>query len=371
MLLSTTLRLFLDGIGRREEYEFYIRKFQQSPGSCFAALMPDAAAMEQSDEALAFDLHFLLRLELTPMVLLCGPESPAMRSRLVRALPATLAVEGARDPEWAGRIEGLLREARAQEKVLAICGEDVPAVELLRGLLPGVVRRLHLLRPQGALRDVRGRKVSLHLLHGCNDHRLRAGEQEIVDLAAACLELAPSMHISVASPLNLLAELFTVRGKGTVIRRGSTIRHVRGTAELDRGRLVALLTEAFGRALRRPETLDAACEIYVEENYRGAVLLEPHPAGLYLSKFAVGTQARGEGLAQELWNEMIEGHPAIFWRSRADNPINGWYEQQADGRLRDEPWHIFWRGIRAEDLPSVIAYCRDRPPDFEPAPPQE
>lgn len=266
MLLSTTLRLFLDGIGRREEYEFYIRKFQAAPGSCFAALMPDEAAMEQSDDALAFDLHFLLRLELTPLVLLCGPEAQAMRSRLVRALPATLVAEGARDPEWAGRIESLLREARQQEKVLAVCAEDVPAADLLRGLLPSVVRRLHLLRPQGALRDVVGRAVSLHLLQGRNDHRLRPGEEAIVDLAAACLEVAPAMHISVASPLNLLAELFTVRGKGTVIRRGSVIRHVHGVAELDRARLVALLAEAFGRALRRPESLDAAGDIYVEEN---------------------------------------------------------------------------------------------------------
>jgi len=364
MLLSTTLRLFLDGIGRREEYEFYLRKFQTGPGACFAALMPDAVAMEESEEAIAFDLHFLLRLELTPMVLLCGPEAQAMRSSLVRALPASLVVEAAADPEWAGTVEGHLAVARRQEKVLAVCSESIPAATVLRALIPAVVRRLHLVRARGPLRDVRDRPVSLHLLQGRNDHALADGEQATVDLAAACLAAAPGMHVSVASPLDLLAELFTVRGKGTVIRRGSVIRHAGGIAGLDLDRLTALLVEAFGRPLARPETLGDASEVYLEENYRGAALLEAHPAGLYLAKFAVGTQARGDGLAQELWNEMIDGHPSLFWRSRPGNPINGWYERQADGRLREEPWHIFWRGIRAEDIPAVVAYCRSRPADF-------
>lgn len=364
MLLSTTLRLFLDGIGRRDEYEFYLRKFQTAPGTCFAALMPDAASMEQSEGAIAFDLQFLLRLELTPMILLCGPETQSMRSSLVRALPASLVVEAAGDPDWADTIEGQLAIARRQEKVLAVCSPSIPAVVVLRSLIPAVMRRLHVLRARGPLHDGFDRPVSLHLLQGRNDHRLADGEQETVDLAAQCLARDPGMHVSIASPLDLLTELFTVRGKGTVIRRGSVIRHFGGIASLDLPRLTALLAEAFGRPLVRQETLRDASEAYLEENYRGAVLLEPHPAGLYLSKFAVGTQARGEGLAQELWNAMIDGHPSLFWRSRPGNPINGWYERQADGLLRGKPWHIYWRGIRAEDIPSVIDYCRSRPADF-------
>lgn len=364
MLLSTTLRLFLDGIGRRDEYEFYLRKFQTAPGTCFAALMPDAAAMEQSEGAIAFDLQFLLRLELTPMILLCGPEAPSMRSSLVRALPASLVVEAAGDPEWADLVEGQLTIARQQEKVLAVCSESIPAAAVLRSLIPSVVRRLHVLRARGPLRDGADRPVSLHLLQGRNGHVLADGEQATVDVAAECLAAAPGMHVSVASPLDLLAELFTVRGKGTVIRRGSVIRRFEGIAALDFDRLVALLVEAFGRPLARPETLRDASEVYLEEDYRGAVLLEPHPAGLYLSKFAVGTQARGEGLAQELWNETIDGHPSLFWRARPGNPINGWYERQADGLIREKPWHIFWRGIRAEDIPAVVDYCRTRPADF-------
>jgi hypothetical protein len=368
MLLSTTLRLFLDGIGRREEYEFYLRKFHAEPGSCFAALMPDPSAVEQSAELMAFDLQFLLRLELTPLVLLCGPECAHMAGRLSRALPATVPVEAGPDG-WPAAVEAALRRARAEEKIVALCGGTLDAGDVVRQLVPGVIRRLHVLRAQGGLRDTRGRPVAYHWLFGRNDHTLPPEEQPMLDLAGAMLEASPALHFAVASPLDLLREMFTVRGRGTVIRRGSVIRHARGLDGVDLPRLVALLTESFGRPLARPETLRQACDVYLEEHYRGAALLEAHEAGRYLSKFAVGTEARGEGMAQELWTAVISAHPALFWRSRLGNPINGWYEKQADGRHRDEKWMVFWRGIRAEHIPDVLAYCRARPADFEPASP--
>ena len=82
MLISKTLRLFLDGIGRREEYEHYLKVFHAQDGGCFAALAPDLASLEQSIDLMAFDLGFLLKLELVPVVLLCGPTAPDM-SRLL------------------------------------------------------------------------------------------------------------------------------------------------------------------------------------------------------------------------------------------------------------------------------------------------
>ena len=44
MLLSETLRLFLDGIARGEEYEYYLKQFQSDRGACFAVLSPDTAS---------------------------------------------------------------------------------------------------------------------------------------------------------------------------------------------------------------------------------------------------------------------------------------------------------------------------------------
>ena len=74
MLLNKTIRLFLDSIGRRDEYEFYLKKFQSVDAACFALLVPDFESLDQGAEAFAFDLHFLLSLGLRPVVVLCGDD---------------------------------------------------------------------------------------------------------------------------------------------------------------------------------------------------------------------------------------------------------------------------------------------------------
>ena len=40
-------------------------------------------------------------------------------------------------------------------------------------------------------------------------------------------------------------------------------------------------------------------------------------------------------------------------------------EKQADGRQRIDAWLVFWRGIEPEHVPALVAYCRDRSPDFD------
>lgn len=103
----------------------------------------------------------------------------------------------------------------------------------------------------------------------------------------------------------------------------------------------------------------------MEEHYRGAVVLEPHPSGKYLSKFAVGTQARGEGVAQELWDAACAPQDRLFWRSRAANPINHWYGRHATGHHVEGDWNVFWRGVPPADLPAIIHTATSRPSDFQ------
>ncbi|MCX7819741.1 MAG: hypothetical protein N2652_11155 [Kiritimatiellae bacterium] len=367
MLLSTTLRLFLDGLGRREEYEYYLRKFQTAPGTCFAAIVPDDTAVAEFLQAVEFDLQFLLKLELTPIVLLCGREAAAAARAMESAVPALMRWAPAAGEGWTRGTADRLAECRARRGGLIL---EMPArsrLEALLPMIPDLVRRVQWLRSRGMFRAVDGTPVTLHLLQGENDQELSADDaaDEALCVASAALDRYPSLHFSVASPLDLLRELFTVRGRGTVIRRGSRILHACCLEGVDVHRLVAVLEEAFGRRLIRREWLAAVSDVYYEEQYRGAAVLERHPAGRYVSKFAVGMAARGEGLAQELWHRLRREHAALFWRSRADNPINGWYDQQAEGRLRGARWHIFWRGVRIEDIPRIVEYCYSRPPDFE------
>ncbi len=125
-----------------------------------------------------------------------------------------------------------------------------------------------------------------------------------------------------------------------------------------------MLEVSFGKKLIGHAFLDRVSHVYMEKNYRGAVLLEKHSAGHYLSKFAVGREARGEGLAMELWSEVCRNHKALFWRSNRSNPFNSWYRNQADGYHAVGPWQIFWRGVSPDAISGIIEFCSSREEDF-------
>lgn len=338
MLLNKTIRLFLDSIGRREEYEFYLNKFQSAGTDCFALLVPDLESLEQGAEALAFDLHFLLKLGLKPALVLCGSNAEA-QWRLLEGQPL---FERTQFPDL-GKNEGCLP---------VFVEEKFQCLDSLLQKVPAIGKRVYFIRAAGGL------STEYYYVQKPGVE-LRPEDRPLVEIAAALLAERPGTHISVTSPINLLEEIFTVKGAGTVFRRGSTI--CSGAA--DSARLLALLEESFKRKPKEGVLADVT-QAYFEKNYRGAVLLEQHPEGLYLSKFAVGSEARGEGLAQELWDEVCKNHPAFFWRSRKGNSVNQWYDRHADGRHSAGEWMVFWRGMDAAAIPGVIAFCVSRPTDF-------
>ena len=302
-------------------------------------LVPDLESIEQGAEALAFDLHFLLKLGLKPAVVLCGADAEAKWDFL-------------KDNQLFERTV-FPKLGRRKAGIPVFVEENLQTLESLLQKVPTIGKRIHFIRAAGGL-SVDYYYTQKPLV------TLSPEDKVLADTAAALLEARPGTHISVTAPMNLLEEIFTVKGAGTVFRRGSTILSG-GTP--DPVRLLALLEESFGRK-PKAGVLAAASQIYFEENYRGAALLEQHPEGLYLSKFAVGSEARGEGLAQELWDEVCKNHPAFFWRSRKSNPINQWYDRHADGRHNAGEWIVFWRGADASAITGLIAFCLARPADF-------
>jgi hypothetical protein len=356
--LSKTIRLFLDSIGRRDEYEFYLDKFQSEHSACFALLCPDLGSIEAGAEMLAFDLHFLLRLELVPAILLCGKEATQMQAAL------------SEEPIFhfqsmdTGSVEVFIHESRAAEKVPVLVAEDFTLEEALLALLPSVASRVHFVRAAGGLKNASGDPLPYLYTHKNNAQPFEAMEYDFPALGKKLIEERPGVHLSVTSPINLLQEIFTVKGAGTLFRKGSEILSFQAMEKVDRTRLQGLLETSFGKKLSNETFLDNVAQAYIEKDYRGAVLLEEHSAGLYLSKFAVGREARGEGVALELWREVQNNHQAFFWRSNASNPFNSWYDKQADGHHRAGKWVIFWRGVSADSISGIIEYCCERGEDF-------
>ncbi len=154
-----------------------------------------------------------------------------------------------------------------------------------------------------------------------------------------------STSVSITSPSQLVKELFTHGGAGTLVRRGELIVDEADKTALDVGQIIKLVEEAFGRTLKDGwwEGVDLA-SAYMSESMRAGAVVARVGDFSYLDKFAILEDARGEGLARTVWARMIEDHPVLYWRSRTDNGFNVFYVEQADGSVKRGPWTVFWRG---------------------------
>ncbi len=177
---------------------------------------------------------------------------------------------------------------------------------------------------------------------------MRAKLQEIKKLLDG---LPHSSSASITSPDHLAKELFTHTGSGTLVRRGERVQRYETLAGIDRVRLRELLELCFGRALDA-DYFDkkAFYRVYLSEAYTAtAIITQGHDLPPYLDKFAVTSQAQGAGVGGSLWQRMKAENPKLFWRSRADNEINPWYFQQAQGSHRSGRWTVFWYGLDGFD----------------------
>ncbi len=365
-MLNKTIELFLDSIGRREEYEYYLKRFHDSSSPAFALICPERLGFQDMAEVLSFDLDFLLRLEIYPALLLCGEGAEEMLEVLEHGThPFSVLRVGLSSAaeEALGEIIGFLKICRAENRIGFLAVEDCDLEQALEQLLPAVSKRVHIIRLRGPLHDECDRELMNYYTRRSDQPTIALEDAPLLAMAEGLLEMNPDLHISVASPLNLLEELFTVRGAGCLVRRGSVIKEITDIAEIEVDRLTALMHSSFGREIRAG-VIERAGRIFVEENYRGAALLEEHSSGLYLSKFAVDTQARGEGLASEIWSEILAGNPPLFWRARSLNSINHWYLRQSDGHQSLGEWTVYWRGVDWRHIPAIIDTCIDRPDDF-------
>lgn len=362
LLLNKTLRLFLDGIGRREEYEYYLNRFSLNYPKAFAILVPllDVSLMR----VFSFDLDFLLQLGLDPVVLLCGKEVDAF-DEAVHHSELELAFDKI-------NLEGVdelnlmqsLGEARTRKRVLILEDRQRDIWECFPLLLPSLSHRLHVIRSSGPLRSHEGEPVLFYQRSQMSPEAIGVQDRPLLDSLLNLLDRDAGLHISIASPLQLLEELFTVKGAGCVIRNGAIIEHYRGVGALNHDRLLGLLEAAFEKKLAGTDFLARVSDTYLEQNYRGVCLLEPSAHAMYLSKFAVKVGARGEGLAVELWRKVMADYPCLYWRSRQGNPVNQWYERQADGHHHEGDWVVFWHGVTPDVIPELIKDAVSRPTDF-------
>jgi ribosomal protein S18 acetylase RimI-like enzyme len=364
---------FLESVGSRRESDFYLALFRADAPERFAAISVDANVARHAAEAVTLDLRFLAALGLYPVVLLGLFESTEAMEHAIR-LARRLDKAGVRalllgsdEPDLAERAA-----AAAREQTITIVAFPVAAQARFEtlGALVGALRTRKLiflhrpggLRQNGELMPLVNLTTDWGML--TQSKELSRKERTLVEESRRLVENAPHrLSIAITSPLNLFRELFTIKGAGTLLRRGAIIERHRFAA-LDRERLRALLTRSFGRA---PVDDFFGRDIawgYVEESYRGAALVQETPLGAYLSKFAVDAEAQGEGIGRDLWQALAADYARIFWRARPGNPISAWYTKLCDGLMRFPEWSVYWKGLPPADVAAAVQWALQQPIDI-------
>lgn len=250
---------------------------------------------------------------------------------------------------------------------------------------------------------------------------LPASEQailrEVAGLFEAC-DLEPGATIAITSPEHLASELFTERGRGTLVVRGEAIVEYDSLDAIGRPALAALLEEAFGKKL--PEAYFESIspkllKIYASATLRGAAIVTKegsetftrplgsescfhrlvitssryltflvYGAGFpYLDKFAVSPSAQGDKLGDDVWHALVSGQPELLWRSRSDNRVNSWYfershgsytnhtaargkfpKRDADSAESSGSWTVFWRGVADARIMDAVRTALQIPKTF-------
>ena len=386
---------FLESVGRRSEAEFYLRMFHGLPKESFAVIVPGGPVVRSALGSIVEQLRFLADLGLYATVVLglFDPDTGATSSeRLIKRLPAAALSPSPHEMSEPGLVEAVRDELRRERiPVLHFRKVDDETLEQRLSQLGELsqqlgTRKLALLRRRGGFRPLSGKRADaqrpetqlsvaegrISIINLTTDGeritpgRLSKRDSELLHASDRLIRLAePSpLLISITSPLNLLKELFTVKGAGTLIKRGSVVERHTSYATVDVPRLRQLLETSFGKELAPGFFELPPLAVYVDASYRGAAIVHDAYPAPYLSKFAVQPEAQGEGIGRDIWEVLVRHHAELFWRSRSDNPIASWYLSVCDGMVRRAAWQVYFRGIPVELIPEAVAQAEARGPDF-------
>lgn len=381
---------FLESVGRRSEAEFYLRMFHGLPKESFAIIVPGGPVVRSALGSIVEQLRFLADLGLYATVVLglFDPDTGASSAeRLIKRLPTAGMAPSPHEMSEPDVVE-LVRDDLRRERIPVLHFRKATEETLEQRLsqLGNLsqqlgTRKVALLRRRGGFRPLAGKRTDeklsveggrISIINLTTDRaRITPGmlskrDMELLVASDRLIQLAEPnpLLISITSPLNLLKELFTVKGAGTLVKRGSAVERHTSYATVDVPRLRQLLESSFGKELSPSFFELPPLAVYIDASYRGAAIVHDAYPAPYLSKFAVQPEAQGEGIGRDIWEALIRDHAELYWRSRADNPIASWYVSVCDGMVRRSAWQVYFRGLAVELIPEAVAQAEARGADF-------
>lgn len=365
---------FLNSVGHKRDADFYLNLFTSTNPESFAIIVLEEEVLKDEIDAVLFEIRYLMRLSLFPVVLIRSSDDFLEKLEIASFFKkANIALNFLSDTYSNDEKIDFIRE-RMKNGTLPLLHLD-PDLDMADELtkLAGLLRtaKIIFLRRSGGIRYLEDeRLLSIVNLRFDLAELMKTKQVHETDLEFVknCDKIVRKcdhkIYISLVSPNNLLRELFTVKGAGTLVQLGSEIKHHQSWDNIDPRSLKRLLEMSFERKVDEGFFNGDIEHFYLEENYMGAALLKDYQGMSYLSKFAVGTEARGLGIGRDLWEEITRNHKKIFWRSNSDKFITRWYMKQCDGMHKDGKWTVFWKGIEQSEITAAVSYALSQGEDF-------
>lgn len=367
---SDAIVRFMQTIGHTRDAEFYLELFTAERPESFAMVVADEALLQEELDALILDLHYLVKLGLFPVLVFQTSKMAWTALDTEQVFHKAKLKTRLIDREASiSRVSEAIRDKHIP--IFIFDSKTAPQGALLDMACALETKKMIFLNPRGALRrsDTGDAFDMLNLL---NLEEVATAEallnrEDLLRFHAyreLLMQTPHRLHIAVTAPMTILRELFTVKGAGTLIYKGSKVDKLNGLASVDTDRLKQLIELSFNKSLRG--TLDDlnVDVIYLDEAYQGAAFVRTVGEFGYLSKFAVGLAARGLGVGRDIWQAVVSDYPKLLWRADPDNFISSWYAKQCDGMQKGPKWNVYWIGLSVDEIENAIRYAREQPADF-------
>jgi len=373
--VQATVMRSLMAVGSAHEAKFYADIFQNLAPERFALLVIDPRCLVSPLlEALISDLKILSNLGLTPVLVVGALHTDKTNVRfhsqkLCQALEKAKIKMAKLNCASYQFISDVRKKAKSGRFVVVEMTEYKTGLDLhtlANSLQPA---KIVFLQPSGGF-QVKGERIAVVNVDNPENlptkSELSKGQLKFIETVKSLIEKSDyKCTYVIVSPLNLLSELFTVRGGGTMLRRGAKVKCHSSYKYVGKRALKKSIETAFGRQLSPDYLKRPITKICVEENLRGGAIVTQLAGLPYLSKFWVTREAQGEGISRDIWQAFCKETPVIFWRSRNDNPFNNWYMKMCEGMQINGDWRVFWIGLETAEIPDAVFAAANAKQDFK------
>ncbi len=359
---QSEIRTFFERIAFSRDAMEHFRRFHTVPSEHFALAEISAEAWHHDAEALMESLGYLAQLQL---------------------LPTLLIPQGDFSPEEIIILEKKLMDLskKGQQPILlkSKSNHNQAVQEVFQH---SCFHKILLIRSQGLLNHT-GVNINRLTLRDYAPELLHPSSRPLVEWIDKFLQSqSQELSVQVVGPGELLPELLTTEGSGTLVNLGYRFEY-RNHDDTDIPRLLALIENGFRRTLQTDyiSSLGENWNIWMEEQQKAAIVIMKQEDFWYLDKVVVSPDHYGKGLGSLLMEELIlkmkqlhEGHSALAWRARHDNLFLHRYGQLLNetarsmpmqcGTLADQHYVYHFIGLNEEQQKHAIAFMRGRPSSF-------